>query len=222
MIVGLPATVGLWGTSTNGRASAVGGLAGAVLAVTVLAGCAVPSDVSASASSDGSGHDDADIAFATAMVPHHAQALAMSRLALDHAESADVKVLARQIAAEQLPEIVQLQALLSEWGHSAAPSASEMPGMEGMDGMTDGTGAGPDMGRGMMTDQQMHDLSAATGPAFDRLFLQMMIKHHGGGVAMASAELSDGQNADAQLVARSISDDQQAQMTFMLQLLADR
>ena len=76
------------------------------------------------------------------------------------------------------------------------------------------------MGPGMMTDQQMRDLSAGSGAAFDRLFLRMMIKHHGGGVAMAGTELSDGENADVQLLAQNISDSQQAQVTLMLQMLA--
>ena len=62
----------------------------------------------------------------------------------------------------------------------------------------------------MMTDQQMHDLSAASGPAFDNLFLRMMIKHHGAGVTMAQTELFDGENADAQQLAQNISDSQQA------------
>ena len=160
------------------------------------------------------------------MVPHHAQAIAMTQLALSHAESAEVKELARQMAAEQMPEMIQLRDLLSEWHRlpaATAPEMSDTPGMQGMSGMSgmdDSSNAAQGMGPGMMTDQQMRDLSASSGAAFDRLFLRMMIKHHGGGVAMAGTELADGENADAQQLAQNISDSQQAQVSLMLQMLA--
>ena len=223
MIARLLACVRLGGTSTSTRACAVGGLAGLVLAASVLAGCAGPPSGSANAATDGSSHDDADIAFATAMVPHHAQAIAMTQLALSHAESAEVKELARQMAAEQMPEMIQLRDLLSEWHRppaATAPGMPDTPGMQGMSGMNDSSNAAQGMGPGMMTDQQMRDLSASSGAAFDHLFLRMMIKHHGGGVAMAGTELADGENADAQMLAQNISDSQQAQVTLMLQMLA--
>ena len=49
----------------------------------------------------------------------------------------------------------------------------------------------------MMTSEQMHGLQKATGAAFDRMFLQMMIIHHEGAITMARTELSDGQNPQA-------------------------
>ena len=172
------------------------GTAVAALAV-LLAACRSP----ASTAPDGSRYDDADVTFATMMVPHHAQAVAMSRLVAGHAASAPVRELAQQILAEQVPEIVQLRELLSAWDRPAAS----------MSGMTDMPG--------MMTDQQMRELATSSGPTFDHLFLEMMIKHHGGGVAMADTELSDGENPDAQVVATNIRDGQQAQITLMRQLL---
>jgi uncharacterized protein (DUF305 family) len=207
---------------TSRRASVVGSVAGLVLAIGTSTGCSV-TPTAPHASVNASGHDDADIAFATAMVPHHEQAIAMARLAADHTQSADIKILAQQIAAEQLPEIVQLQDLLSNWGQPAAPATSRMSGVAGMSGMDDTTNAGHTVsGPGMMTDQQMHDLSAASGAAFDRLFVRMMIKHHGAGITMAQTELSDGENADAQQLAENISDSQQAQTAYMIQMLADK
>ena len=207
-------------TSTR-AASVAGALAALLVAVGTLAGCA-SSGGSATGPSDGSGHDDADVVFGTAMVAHHEQAIAMARLAADHAGSAELKGFARQIDAEQLSEVAQLQELLSSWGRPGAPPDSGMAAMPGMGGVADPAKTGHDVGgQGMMTDQQMHDLSAASGPAFDRLFLQMMIKHHGGAVAMAAAELSDGENADAQVLAQNISDSQQAEVTFMIQMLTD-
>nr|MBA3905104.1 DUF305 domain-containing protein [Pseudonocardiales bacterium] len=128
--------------------------------------------------------------------------------------------------AEQIPEIVQMQDLLSQWGRPAAPTASGTPsgGMAGMGRMNgmDGTGAALALAQGMMTDQQMQALTISSGPGFDRLFLQLMISHHNGAVAMAKTELSDGENTDAQVLAQNISDGQLAQITLMQQLLAGR
>ncbi len=50
---------------------------------------------------------------------------------------------------------------------------------------------------GMMSGDQMRQMGRATGDAFDRMFLQMMIAHHQGAVTMGNAELADGQNPDA-------------------------
>jgi uncharacterized protein (DUF305 family) len=205
---------------TSRRVAVVSGVAVVLLVVIrMLTGYSVTLGESSSASAGGSGHDAADIAFATSMVPHHEQAIAMARLAADHTQSADIKFLAQQIAAEQLPEIAQLHDLLSNWGQPVTSPSSQMPEMAGMSGMDDGAdvaGSGP----GMMTDQQMHDLNAASGATFDHLFLHLMVKHHGGGITMAQAELSDGQNADAQQLAQNISDGQRAQTDYMIQMLA--
>lgn len=200
---------------TPTRTAAVGRLVAAVLAAVVLAGCAGSSGGGTSA--DGSSFDDADVTFTTAMVPHHAQAILMAKMAPAHGASAHVKELAQQILAEQGPEIVQMQDLLSQWGRPAAPTGS-MSSTGGMAGMG-GTDVGQALAQGMMTDEQMRDLTIATGPAFDRLFLQMMIDHHEGAVAMAKTELSDGENTDAQVLAENISDAQLAQITLMQQLL---
>jgi len=73
-----------------------------------------------------------------------------------------------------------------------------------------------------LLDARGSGLSAASGAAFDRLFVRMMIKHHGAGITMAQTELSDGENADAQQLAENISDSQQAQTAYMIQMLADK
>src|SRR4029079_3936803 len=57
---------------------------------------------------------------------------------------------------------------------------------------------------------------------FDRAFLQMMITHHEGALTMAKAELADGRDQDAMLMAQNISDGQQASIQLMQQLLAER
>ena len=147
-------------------------------------------------------HDDADIAFVTGMVPHHAQAVTMSALAADRAASPQVKALAAQISGEQAPEIDQMQGLLKEWGRPAAPTTMAMP-------MS-----------GMVSDAQLQQLTSARGAAFDRLFLQEMTQHHNGAVDMAGVELRDGASADAKALAQKIIDAQRAEIATMGNLLA--
>jgi len=181
---------------------------GALGLVLALAACGAP---------DNRTYDDADVLFATEMIPHHQQAVAMAALAPAHGASRPVQAVASQISAEQIPEIAQLRGMLAEWGQSA-PIAAPTGGMPGMGGGTGVADAAP----GMMTDDEMTRLDAATGPAFDRAFLQMMITHHQGALTMAKAELADGRDPDATLMAQNISDAQQASIELMQRLLAGK
>ena len=65
---------------------------------------------SASATPAVGAHNQADIAFATEMIPHHRQAVQMADLALSRATNAEVKTLAQAIKAAQDPEIVRCRA----------------------------------------------------------------------------------------------------------------
>jgi uncharacterized protein (DUF305 family) len=186
-------------------------LGSALVAVLLLAACG--------SAPDNRPYDDADVLFATQMIPHHEQAVAMAKLAPGHGASRPVEEVASQISAEQIPEIAQLQGMLAEWNQPAVtPAASPMGGMPGMDGRSALAAAAP----GMMTEDEMTRLESANGPPFDRAFLQMMITHHEGALTMAKAELADGRDQDAMLMAQNISDAQQASIQLMQQLLAER
>ena len=162
-------------------------------------------------------HDSGQLPDATEMIPHHQQAVAMAALAPGHGASRPVQAVASQVSAEQIPEIAQLRGMLAGWGQ-AVPTAAPMGGMPGMGGGTAMADAAP----GMMTDAEMTQLEAAGGPAFDRAFLQMMITHHQGALTMAKAELADGRDPDATLMAQNISDAQQASIELMQWLLAGK
>lgn len=157
-----------------------------------------------SADSDTSATSNAaDVTFAQQMIPHHEQAVEMSDLMLAK-DGIDERVveLATQIKAAQAPEIAQLQEWLSEWG--AEEHSSDMD--HGMDGM--------------MSDDDMEALDAATGAAASRLFLEQMIEHHTGAIQMAEAEIADGANPDATAMAESIVSTQTAEIETMQALLA--
>jgi uncharacterized protein (DUF305 family) len=199
------------------------GLLAAVAATFALAACGNTATPPASpaapppAAGDRSGsasaaNNEADVAFVRGMIPHHAQAVEMAELATERAASQQVKDLASTIQQAQDPEIEQMQGYLRAWGQPAEPAPSG-----GMGGMDHGGMSGDKPG--MMSGQQMQQLEGASGAAFDRMFLQMMIEHHTGAIEMAEVELRDGQNADAKALAQKIIEAQRAEITQMRELL---
>ena len=176
-------------------------------------------------------HNAADLTFAQSMIVHHEGAIEMADLAPTRAASPEVKELAARIKAAQGPEIEQMQSWLTAWGaamstSTAASSDDEMGGMDhggmsgtGTEGQMSGTASAGMSMPGMMTDEQMQQLTAASGAAFDKMFLEMMIAHHQGAIEMANTELADGSNPDALALAESIKTSQTAEISEMQQLL---
>ena len=60
-------------------------------------------------------HNDADVAFASDMIQHHAQALAMVDLTVGRDLDPEVEALAEAIRAAQGPEIETMTDWLTEW-----------------------------------------------------------------------------------------------------------
>ena len=111
---------------------------------------------------------------------------------------------------------------LRAWG-VAVPDTTDA-GMSGMSGMSQSNMPGTDHSGassmpGMMSSDQMQQLSQAHGAAFDNMFLQMMIEHHQGAIEMAKTELAEGANPDAKTLAQKIIDSQQAEITEMKGML---
>ena len=157
------------------------------------------------------GHNADDIAFAQQMIPHHSQALDMAKLVPSRSTNPKVVNLASRIEKAQDPEIKTMQGWLTSWG---AGTTSSMPGM------TDGSMPGMDHGMpGMMSDADMKQLKGVKGAEFDKMWLDMMVKHHQGAVDMAKTELAKGGDADAKALAQKIIDAQQAEITEMRGLL---
>ena len=191
-------------------AAAVTGCGSTEPSATGSAGGAAPS---ASVSPDATTpHANADITFATQMIPHHTQAVAMAELAGPRAGSDQVKQLAAAIQAAQQPEIDQMTAMLTGWGAPPPPAG----GMAGGVGTDHGSAAMP----GMMSDVEMTGLAQASGADFDRRFLTMMIAHHQGAVEMSATELAQGRSPEAIALARRITDAQRAEIDQMQRLLA--
>ncbi|HEX2894473.1 MAG TPA: DUF305 domain-containing protein, partial [Marmoricola sp.] len=92
------------------------------------------------------------------------------------------------------------------------PSASTMPGM---DHGSSGDAAMP----GMAAADDLQRLQSSTGRDAERIFLQLMIAHHHGGVSMAQAVLERTQRTEVRTLATAIVTAQSAEITQMQQLL---
>jgi uncharacterized protein (DUF305 family) len=151
--------------------------------------------------------NDADVAFATNMIPHHQQAVEMSAMVPDRSTNPAVIKLAADISAAQGPEIETMKAFLVQWnaGESDHQGHGDMAGGMHMDGMVE--------------QAAMTKLESLKGPEFDTLWLQSMIGHHEGAIKMAQAELAGGANADAKTLAEQIVTGQQAEIVTMKQML---
>lgn len=201
----------------------LGAVAGTAIVVSLaLAACsgasstttpdATPPSAAPSASSTGeagASHNDADTMFAQMMIVHHEGAIEMADLAVERAESEEVRSLAEGISAAQGPEIEKMTSWLEAWGEDTM----SMGGMGGMDH------GGMDMD-GLSQEEAMAELAGLSGAEFDRRFLELMIAHHEGAVEMAQAELEDGQNTEALALSEQIVADQEAEIAEMQQLLS--
>jgi uncharacterized protein (DUF305 family) len=190
------------------RYSALLAVAGA--ASLVLAACggtdqpgAVPTPTTAPTSTPDD-FNDADVAFTQMMIPHHVQAVEMAELAATRASDPELKRLAADIKGAQDPEIATMVGWLRGLGQP-----TEMPGgHEGHGGMP-----------GMMSEEDMAELTAAKGVDFDRRFARMMISHHNGAIQMCQDIAVSGNHADVKGLAATIQQTQAAEVAQLEKIL---
>lgn len=134
----------------------------------------------------GDSPNSADFGYVQGMIKHHGQALVMTALAPEQADSTKVKRMAGRIAAAQGPEIKTMRAWLKKHGGEKK---------SGSHGEHD-HGSAHDHGTmpGMATERQLDELRDAEGDDFDKLFLKLMITHHQGAVTMATEVSMEGRN----------------------------
>ncbi|HVD04534.1 MAG TPA: DUF305 domain-containing protein, partial [Gemmatimonadaceae bacterium] len=141
------------------------------------------------------GYTAADVRFVHHMVAHHAQALAMTSLVLARTTRPDMRLLAERIDVSQKSEIAMMQRWLKARGEEIPDFAAhhDMSGhvMTGHDmsmpaASTPGMATSGMLMPGMLTPEQMAALSSASGPEFDRQFLEGMIQHHEGALVMVA------------------------------------
>jgi uncharacterized protein (DUF305 family) len=155
------------------------------------------------------GYTDADVAFVHGMIAHHEQALAMTAMVADRAERDDLALFAERIDVSQRDEIAQLEAWLTQRGELE-------PGEPHIDH--------DELMPGMLSDEELAHLEGASGRPFDELFLQYMIRHHEGAVAMVEELLTGGfggQEPALFQLAQHVELDQQVEIARMKQVLTE-
>ncbi len=147
----------------------------------------------------------ADIKFMQGMIGHHAQALEMVALLQTRTLSPDMKKMAQRIQISQADEIKMMQSWLARHGQQV-PTGKEHHTHGGM------------LMPGMLTDDEMKRLASEKGNAFDKLFLESMIRHHQGALTMVKelfATPGAGQDSDIFAFASDVEADQSAEIARM-------
>jgi uncharacterized protein (DUF305 family) len=160
-------------------------------------------------------YNDADVMFATDMIPHHAQAMVMVDLTMGRKLDPRVVAVAEDIRSGHVPEIEQLVDLLNEWDNQPIPQTSRDHVNAHGHGETGVETSVP----GMHSAEEMEALEAAKGPEFRTMWLEMMIKHHQGAIDMAVTEENDGEDETATNLASDIVESQATQVKTMQKLL---
>jgi len=156
------------------------------------------------------GDDSLEAGFARDMIVHHDQAVAMALLIRDRTTDLRIKSLATDILLTQQNQIGQMLGWLNVWGLSATGA---QPAMTWMGHPTSG------LMPGMATSEELKTLEGSSGENADRLFLQLMIRHHQGAIPMAEEALARSGNTPVRDLARSILAAQQAEIATMEELL---
>lgn len=215
----------------------VAGLLAALPALLLPAasGALPPAGASLAPADTGSpGYTDADVRFMQHMMGHHAQALVMTSLVPDRTHREAIRTIAQRIAVSQRDEIAMMRRWL-ERRHQTVPEVvtdfrrrpadtmgamggHDMPGHDMPAHDADAHALMP----GMLTADQLAQLERASGAEFDRLFLQFMIRHHEGALAMVSALFATqgaGEEPELFRFASDVDADQRAEIRRMRALL---
>ncbi|MGS2618015.1 DUF305 domain-containing protein [Micromonospora sp. LZ34] len=160
------------------------------------------------------GDASVEAGFARDMSTHHTQAVEMGLIAFQRGTDPEVRSIGGDIALGQQGELGAMQAWLRSWGLD--PTGSQPP----MSWMPDGAmsvknGLMP----GMATPEEMAALRAAQGRDLDVRFLQMMIKHHLGGIHMIDAVLDASDEPDVVRTAQTMKNTQQTDLTNLQNVL---
>jgi uncharacterized protein (DUF305 family) len=161
--------------------------------------------------------DSVEAGFTRDMIFHHAQAVELGFIGFQRATDPDVRQVAVDIAATQQGEIGMMHAWLDGWRLDPTGSDPAMAWMPpDMPGMPDGTGG---LMPGMASAQELTRLREATGTGLDVLLLQLMIRHHLGGLHMIDAVLAASDRSEIVRAARTMKSVQRTETANLNQLL---
>lgn len=135
---------------------------------------------------------DHDVMFADGMTKHHRDGIKMAQMAVEKAESAELRAMAQKMIDDQTRQIDEMQRLRGEAPMTPMAEMMKMPGM---------------MPESKMK-QDMARLEAASGRKFDVAFTEIMPKHHEGAIKMSKHEFANGDNGGLRAIAQEIADKQ--------------
>lgn len=147
--------------------------------------------------------NDSDIAFAQNMSEHHNQALEMSFVVLANSENTDLRGLAYDIINTQATQRGMMMGWLQNWGE---PLNSDIDHSQ-MEAM------------GMASDSEMMMLHSAEGVELDLLFVELMMKHHMGGIDMAEDYVDTGRYSLQLDLAETMITGQQGEIDYLNSLI---
>jgi uncharacterized protein (DUF305 family) len=145
--------------------------------------------------------DSADVGFLQDMLTHHDQALGIARLTIAYGEDPTVRSYAADVLGFQSYEIGVMTQKLADWGYTRDDRSDEA--MAWMD-MGVPVSAMP----GLLTEDEMDQIQAASGRELDSLFLEKMAEHHRGGLHMAEEAANRVSDDDVAALARRMERNQ--------------
>jgi uncharacterized protein (DUF305 family) len=155
-----------------------------------------------------------DAGFARDMAAHHTQAVVMAKYVLATSTNPSVLLFASDIYEDQTLEIGEMTGWLDSWGLTRSSNIPQMAWMDGHD-RVESDGLMP----GMATPAEIAHLQTLTGNALDIDFLQLMIRHHQGGIPMEQYAEQHAQEPYVANLAATMEQSQTAEVVEMEQLL---
>jgi uncharacterized protein (DUF305 family) len=184
-----------------------------VILVAAVAGAGAGGWLLANRSGDGVSASSVDAGFARDMSTHHTQAVIMAGYARLHTTNASVLLLANDVYDDQTFEIGEMQGWLDSWGLTRSTTLPTMGWMDGHHLEADG------LMPGMATPAEITQLRTLTGNALDVDFLQLMIRHHQGGLQMEQYAASHASKSYVRDLAGKMQQAQSSEIIAMEQLL---
>ncbi|MGV3548842.1 CopM family metallochaperone [Rhizobium sp.] len=152
---------------------------------------------------------DADVDFATMMIPHHQGAIDMAKVHLQYGKDPELRRLSEAVVSAQQGEISVMKGWLEK---HPAPSGGTEHAQHTPSGMAYMTGM----------EKMNADMGAEMSGDADRDFVTMMIPHHEGAIAMAKVQLEHGRNAELRKLSEAIIKAQESEIAVMRVWLAKR
>jgi uncharacterized protein (DUF305 family) len=162
--------------------------------------------------------NDADVAFATDLVQHHALALVLVDLTRTSDVSPDLGAIAAEILDADSVEIQTATAWLADWDQPAPETIRDHANAHAAERGEEVEIPGGDL-PGMPDASELEELEGLSGAEFEERWLELMIAHHEGALEIAEQAEEYGEFAPAVKLARTVAATQQDQVEQMEALL---